>query len=117
MPAEIQSVSIPLPMAERGSTYLFEPRQTIGRNGAGAAVTLPYARLTWKWQTMSAADFAFWYTTAAAGAASRVITQAKLYNHLQTLQTFTAGIVYAPTYETMKNGEYINVTVTIESLA
>lgn len=114
--ATVQSITIPSPMDERGSMYQFLPRQLIGRNGAGTAVTIPNATLTWRWSTLTPAEFAFWYTTVCQGNPSRAITSAQLYNHLQTLQTFTTGIVYSPTYETFREGMYINVVVTIEAL-
>lgn len=113
---QINSTALPAPMDERGDVYLFQPPPTVARNGAGLAVTAGVSRLTWRWASMSAADFAWWTTTLLGGAASVEFTQAKFMNHLQTLTTYTHCIVHRPTFETVRNGLYINVTVEIEQI-
>lgn len=113
---KINNVAIPSPMDERG-TYHYEPGAIVGRNGRGAAIAAPFATLTWTWQRLSLTDYTYWRTTILAGAASASFTtNTLLYDDLQVLKTITQCTVYRPTYETMQDGDYINVQLVIDGI-
>lgn len=111
---QINNVAIPSPMDERG-LYYFD-RAAISKNGRGAATYAPYSTLQWQWDylTLDSSNFAWWVTTLLGGAASAEYTQAKFFNKVGTLTTYSHCIVYAPTYERLQDGLAWNVQLTID---
>ena len=47
MTAKINNITIPTTIANRGK-YNYQPPAILGVNGAGAAITSPYAAITWQ---------------------------------------------------------------------
>lgn len=112
---QINSTAIPSPMDERGA-YKFEPPAEVARNGQGLSVTAGASRVIWRWPYLSASDMAWWVTTLLSGAASAAFTQAKFFNHAQTLTTYTYCIVYRPQYDRIENGLFMDVSLEIGSI-
>lgn len=113
---KINNQTIPSPMDDRGA-YVWQPPAVLGRNGQGAAVTGPYASLTWTWAYLTKTEYLFWRTTVLAGAASATFTaNTELYDDTQTLKTITYCTVMRPQYETIEGGLYKNVTVQIDQI-
>ncbi len=108
---QLNNLDIPSPMDGEG-TYRFE-YDVIGRNGMGLDVEATTATVTWKWPSLKKTDFSWWTTTLLGGSRSVEFSQAKLFNHLQTLRTFTQCIVHRPTYEEIRSGAYYGVQVVI----
>lgn len=113
---KINNNTIPSPMALRG-TYKFEPAAVLRRNGQGAAITGPYATLTWTWDWLSPAEFQFWTVTVLANAASASFTaNTELYDDSQLLRTISHCTVLRPTYESIENGGYRGAAVQIDQI-
>ena len=112
---KLNNITIPDSIADRGS-YVWQPPEVIAVSGAGAAVTAPYASVTWAWQYMTLADYTWWRTTLLAGAASLACTSnTQLVDDLQVLRTITC-IVTRPSSERISSGLYENVEVRIERI-
>jgi hypothetical protein len=113
---QIAGVNVPATMLGSGS-YMYEPAPIIGRNGRGEAIVGPYASLSWRWNALSKTNYAWLVTTILQGAPSRTVTTGTtLYNHLMTLTEIASCVVLRPTYETFRNGLYINVELTIDRI-
>ena len=106
---------MPTAMASRGALYSFSPPQIVGVNGAGEAVMAGGGSLTWGWTYISDAEAVYLFTTVLGGEASQKggIT---VYNHLKTLTAYTSATIFRPTYETFRNGVYMNVVLRIEGI-
>ena len=112
----INTYTIPSPMDERGR-YVWEPPAVLARNGLGAAITGPYASLTWTWNYLTRAEYLFWRKTVLKGEASATFTQhTRLYDDTQTLVEITSCTVLRPTYESIEGGLYKNVTLQIDQI-
>lgn len=109
---QINNTAIPDPMDARGAYAFSQP--AIGRNGRGAAVVAPYSVLTWTFDYLTPAEYAWWATTLLGGAASAEYTQAKLFNALGALTTYTHCVVMRPSYARYQDGLMHEVTVTID---
>ena len=109
---QINSTAIPSPMDERG-VYVFAV-PVLSRNGRGAAIAAPYATLTWQFDYLTLTELAWWVTTLLGGALSGEYTQAKFFNHLGALTTYTHCIVQRPTYSRFQDGLAWDVTVQID---
>ena len=112
---QINNIAIQSPMDEDGA-YAFVPGEILVRNGRAAAVAAPAATLTWRFESLTRAQMAWWCTTLLAGAASAEFTQCKLFNHLGDLTTFAHCVVLRPTYEQWQDGRLYGVTVTIDQI-
>lgn len=111
---QINSTAIPSPMDERGVYSFAVPVLT--RNGRGAAIAAPYATLTWQFDylALDTTGLAWWVTTLLSGALSAEYTQAKFFNHLGVLTTYTHCIVQRPIYARLQDGLAWDVTVQID---
>ncbi len=112
---QINSVDIPAPMDERG-TYAYTPGEIYGRNGEGDAITDGSGALVWTFSTLTRDQWIWWTQTVLSSAASIRATQAKLYDHDQTLRTWTNAIVNRPNYSRIENGIYYDVQIRIEQI-
>lgn len=110
---QIGGIDIQSPMDADGG-YAFDPGEVLESNGRGASVTVPYATLTWRFESLTPAQMAWWCTTLLGGAASAEFSQCKLFNHIGALTTFAHCIVRRPTYEQFEDGLLKGVTVVID---
>lgn len=113
MSAQVNGIAIPEPMASRGR-YTWQPPAIVGRNGRGAAVTAPYAKVTWAWPYLTLADYEYWITDVLGGAASIDCT-AILVDHLQTSYVVTCTVL-RPTYSHIAGGLYRDVELQIDQV-
>jgi hypothetical protein len=111
---QINNIAIPSPMDERG-IYLFDT-PLLARNGRGAAVAAPYSALQWKFDylALDTTGLGWWVTTLLGGAMSAEFTQAKFFNFLGALTTYSHCTVYRPTVGRIQDGLAWDVTVTID---
>jgi hypothetical protein len=114
----LRSQEMPDNMAARGNLYNFQPPQIVGVNGQGVAVTAGGSSLTWGWTYLSDAEATYLYTTVLQGEASVLggSSGIKVYNHLKVLTTYNSGTIFRPSYDTFRNGHYMNVVLRLESL-
>lgn len=107
---------VPATMLGAGS-YLYEPAPVIGENGRGEAIVGPYASLRWRWNNLAKADYEWIVTTVLQGQPSRTVTSGTtLYDHRQVLTEIASCVVMQPTYESLRNGRYINVEMLIKRI-
>lgn len=112
---QIDNKNLPAPM-DAGGTYRFE-YEKLGRSGMGLDIDAATATVTWQWPMMTLADFTWWNTTLLGGQRSAQFSQAKLFNQLQVLTTFTACVVHRPTYQEIRSGAYYDVAVEITNIS
>lgn len=110
MTQTIDGVAIPDSMAYRG-TYIFNPPAIIGVNGAGHPVTAGPASAVWTWAYMTQAEWDWWAITRIGGANAYLEADLRLYNQHNVEANFTDGVVERPTYERVRNGLYLNVSI------
>ena len=108
---QINNINLPAPM-DAGGTYRFE-YEILGRTGMGLDIQAQTATVTWTWPVMTKADYTWWAVTLLGGQQSAQFGQAKFFNHLQVLSTFTGCIVHRPTYREIRGGLYYEVQVVI----
>lgn len=115
MSAQINGNIMPEPMASRGR-YVWRPPDIVGTNGRGAAVTAPFATVTWRWSWLTLADYTWWITTVLAGGASLECTTGTiLVNHLQEAVAVSC-VVLRPVYDHISGGLYKDVELTINRI-
>lgn len=110
MTQTIDGTAIPDSMAYRG-TYVFTPAPIISINGAGHPVTAGPAMAIWTWQYMTQVEWDWWSLTRLGGGHSYLEAALRLYNQHNVEANFSDGIVERPTYERVRNGLYLNVTI------
>lgn len=113
---QIAGNNVPATMLGAGG-YFYEPAPVLVENGRGEAVVGPYASLRWRWNNLSKTDYAWLITTVLQGQPSRTVTSGTtLYNHLQALTEIASCVVHQPSYESLRNGRYINVELLIKRI-
>jgi len=113
--AQIDGTTIPSTFNNRGR-YAWKDAPIVARNGRGEAVTAGGASVTWTFDMLNATEFAWWYTTVLAGAASKLCSNNRLWNALGTETAYSSAIVLRPEWERVQAGAYWNVTIKIEQI-
>lgn len=98
-----------------GGTYIPKPPAVVRQNGLGWDVVAGYASVEWSWEWLTVADITWWYTIML-GQPSFQFSQAKLYNHIGVLTTYTNCVVHMPTFEKIVGDTYFNVKLVIDQL-
>lgn len=116
MAVQVNSVAMPLSMAQRGRAYDFVAKPVVGKNGASIAQVLPYAILTWTWDSLELEEWQWWTTTILSGAASASLTgTTTLVDDDGTEQTYSHVLVNRPTGK-LRGNHFENVTIILEQL-
>jgi hypothetical protein len=114
--AQINSITIPTSFDTKG-VYVAKPPEIVGVDGEGIPIQAGYSSVTWTFDLLSATDYAWWVTTLLAGAPGARFTTAQLYNHLNTLTTYTNIVVKRPTFGGVVHSTlYQDVVVEISQL-
>lgn len=113
---QIGNIDVPPPMDAAGD-YAFDPGAPVARNGRAAVVAAPYATLTWRFESLTPEQMAWWCTTMLAGAPSAEFSRCRLFNHLGALTTYSRCVVQRPTYGQWRDGLLHDVTVIIDQIA
>ncbi len=115
--AQINSITIPTTFDTRG-VYVAKPPEIVGVDGNGVPIAAGYASVMWTFELLSATDYAWWVTTLLGGVAGARFTTAQIYNHLNTLTTYTNIVVKRPTFGgVIHSALYSDVVVEITQLA
>lgn len=110
MTQTVDGASIPDSMAYRG-TYVYTPSPIVSVNGLGRPVTAGPAAAVWTWGYMTQAEWDWWALTRLGGTQAYLEADLRLYNQHNVEANFSDGIVERPTYERVRNGMYLNVTI------
>lgn len=110
----INGTSVPASL-QRAKGYTFQPQPIAATRGDGLPVRAGAQKITWKFDHMTATEWAWWKTTILAGARQAAIT-CELWDDDMSAQSFTAAILHKPTYESYRGGIYYGVTVEITNL-
>lgn len=111
---QINNIAILDPMDAKGEYFFDTP--IVGSNGRGLSTPAPYSVLTWHFDSLTAAEYAWWFTTLLSGAASAEFSQCKLFNQVGALTTYTHCVVRRPTYGEFRDGLMYDVTVVIDRI-
>lgn len=104
----------PASILNRGR-YVYKPWEEMRVSGAGVSVVSGLAKLTWSFNSLSAADYAWWVTTVLAGNPSRSGV-ATLWDDLNAEHSFSSVTVRYPAYEEMRGNRYWSVAVNIDTM-
>jgi hypothetical protein len=110
MAIQLNGVAVPASMASRG-IYKFNAPAIIGYNGQGDLVTAGYATVDWTFSTLTATEFAYWETTLLAGAASKRLTNNRLWNRLMAETAYSELVLERPEFENYNGNRYRNVAI------
>lgn len=113
--AQINGILIPEPMVYRGR-YVWAPPEIVQRNGRGAAVTAPFASVTWKWNWLQRADYLWWVDTVLSGAASLTCTTGTILVDHRQIAVVVTCVVLRPVYSHISAGLYRDVELKIEQI-
>jgi hypothetical protein len=115
---EVGGVPVPAGIYNRGE-YMFYPA-AVEIAGDGTAIATGAQSALWRFESITAANLAWWTVTALANARSRPTTfKLWLNGDRTTVQTFGSGIIYAPIWEDVRplpNGQYGPVEIRFDYL-
>jgi len=115
MAMSLGGTSLSSSIEERGR-YRYE-KPILRYNGDGEAVTAGYAKITWTFPFLVAADYTWIRDTLLGGAFSVTYSSGSLLDDKGAAISITNAVAYRPTYEYAANAVFENVTWTIDRVA
>lgn len=114
MTVSINSTTVPSPMRLRGE-YKHEKFRELRKSGEGASVSAGARRSTWRFRSLSIADWEWWTTTLLSGAAS-LTAAAVLWDDGDDETSFSSVTVRYPTSDGIRGGRHQNVEIVIDTM-